>query len=138
MTDRMNFILWVMLALFLVDYILANFVEKEEEAPKLGLATNRELIEELKTRREIHWNLGYRTYDGGKQEGTLVDHSEWCECPNTEAYKQHILKKHDGKCIHCYKPVNPKRGKIEPLEPIGLLTLKKLEDKVNELIERGE
>ena len=41
--------------------------EKEIKAlmdkPNLGLATNKELLEELKTRIEIHWDLNYRTID---------------------------------------------------------------------------
>lgn len=38
----------------------------EKEKANLGFATNEELIEELKTRIEIHWDLGYRTVDGEK------------------------------------------------------------------------
>ena len=34
-----------------------------KEKPNLGLATNKELIEELKTRIEINWDLNYRTVD---------------------------------------------------------------------------
>ncbi len=37
--------------------------EKEEEKANLGLATTRELIEEIKTRIEIHWNLDYKTVE---------------------------------------------------------------------------
>ena len=35
----------------------------EKEKANLGLATNEELLNELKTRIEIHWDLKYRTVD---------------------------------------------------------------------------
>jgi hypothetical protein len=34
---------------------------RDENGPKLGLATNQELLEELRTRIEIHGNLEYST-----------------------------------------------------------------------------
>jgi hypothetical protein len=44
-----------------------NFeLPKEPEKANLGLATTRELLDELKTRIDVHWDLNYRTVDGDK------------------------------------------------------------------------
>lgn len=41
----------------------AKILVKHMYAPKLGCATTREILEELKTRIEIDGNLDYRTID---------------------------------------------------------------------------
>lgn len=43
---------------------LTRIVMQYSTKPWLGLATTRELLEEIKVRIEVHWNLDYRTVDG--------------------------------------------------------------------------
>jgi len=41
----------------------AEILQEIWSQPWLGNATNEQLLEELKTRIEIHWDLNYRTVD---------------------------------------------------------------------------
>lgn len=47
------------------DAVRATLVDLDR--PNLGLATNRQLLDELHARIEVHWDLDYRTVelDGG-------------------------------------------------------------------------
>lgn len=43
----------------------ADIIDSVWDRPWLGNATNAELIDELKARIDIHWDLKYRTVGGG-------------------------------------------------------------------------
>ena len=46
-----------------------KFELQPEDEPLLGLATTRELLDEIKARIEIHWDLDYRTIDKAGEDG---------------------------------------------------------------------
>lgn len=49
-----------------IDALISDITDNDEDEPRLGLATNRQLLKELSTRIEIHHahgGLDYRTAD---------------------------------------------------------------------------